>query len=85
MIRVIVADDVASLVHAINRYMVYGMISPSRARLHLWVDHNVERRTERAHGQSVIPFVSGVGRMLERIPLVREFAGSLHIRATRPE
>jgi 2-polyprenyl-3-methyl-5-hydroxy-6-metoxy-1,4-benzoquinol methylase len=31
-----------------------------------------------------IPFVRSLSRHLERVPLVREFAGSLHIRAVRP-
>ncbi len=35
--------------------------------------------------KAVIPAVSGVGSLLEMLPLVREFAGSLHIRARRPE
>jgi 2-polyprenyl-3-methyl-5-hydroxy-6-metoxy-1,4-benzoquinol methylase len=33
--------------------------------------------------QSMIGFVSGIGNMLERIPIFREFAGSLHIKAIR--
>ena len=32
----------------------------------------------------VIPALSGVGSFFEMLPLVREFAGSLHIRARRP-
>ena len=35
--------------------------------------------------KAVIPAVKGVGSLFEMLPLVREFAGSLHIRARRPE
>lgn len=34
--------------------------------------------------EELIPAVSATGRLLERIPLLREFSGSLHIRAVRP-
>lgn len=47
----VVERQVGPLLEAINRYMVYGMVPASRARLQLWVDHNVERRGDRAHGQ----------------------------------
>lgn len=32
----------------------------------------------------LIPFVSGVGRVFEKFPIVREFSGSLLIRASKP-
>jgi SAM-dependent methyltransferase len=32
----------------------------------------------------LIPAISAAGRMLERLPLLREFAGSVYIRARRP-
>jgi hypothetical protein len=31
--------------------MNYGMLEASAARLQLWIDHSIERRTKRAHGQ----------------------------------
>jgi SAM-dependent methyltransferase len=34
--------------------------------------------------KSLVPLVRGIGAMVERIPLAREFSGSLHIRAQRP-
>jgi len=33
----------------------------------------------------LVPLVRGIGAMIERIPLAREFSGSLHIRARRPK
>jgi len=34
--------------------------------------------------EKLIPAVSATGRVLEKIPLIREFSGSLHISAMRP-
>ena len=34
--------------------------------------------------KQLIGLVSTIGRVIERIPLLREFSGSLHIKATRP-
>jgi len=34
--------------------------------------------------EKLIPAVSATGRVLEKIPLIREFSGSLHILASRP-
>jgi len=34
--------------------------------------------------KQLIGFVSTIGRVLEKIPLLREFSGSLHIKAVRP-
>jgi 2-polyprenyl-3-methyl-5-hydroxy-6-metoxy-1,4-benzoquinol methylase len=33
----------------------------------------------------LIPLIKGLGKIVERIPLCREFSGSLHIKATRPK
>ena len=42
------ADEIVS---AINRYMSYGVLSPPRQTLDLWIDMAVERRMARAEGQ----------------------------------
>jgi 2-polyprenyl-3-methyl-5-hydroxy-6-metoxy-1,4-benzoquinol methylase len=34
--------------------------------------------------KKLIDLVSSIGRMIERVPLLREFSGSLHIKAVRP-
>jgi hypothetical protein len=34
--------------------------------------------------EQLIGFVSSTGRVIERAPLLREFSGSLHVKAVRP-
>jgi hypothetical protein len=38
------------VVKAINKYMLFGLREGAETKLELWIDHGVERRTERFHG-----------------------------------
>lgn len=44
-------QQIAPIIEAINSYMTYDLLPPTSARLRLWIDHSVERRTDRTYGQ----------------------------------
>lgn len=50
LVGAVFLNRLPSLIKAINRYMTFGLREGSEGKLDLWVDHSVERRTERFHG-----------------------------------